>query len=123
MEFNVLKRDKRTIDRRHDLVISPENQQNHVKLERYQVTEEELRKIRNWFAHPNCIANRVTIASVTFNDKKASLLAQAIARNSSITSLHIKKCKIKVNHMEKIAHAIGSNESIESITFEKCNLL
>ena len=123
MEIAVLKRDLENLERRHDFLLGPENEQNHLKLGRYQVTEEELRATRKWLAHPNCIVDSLSISSVTFNDKKAKLLSQAISANDSINRLVFKKCKIRYNHMELISQAIGINESISDIWFEKCNLL
>lgn len=35
MEIAVLKRDQENIERRHDFLLGPENEQNHLKLERY----------------------------------------------------------------------------------------
>ena len=64
------------------------------------MTEEELRHTRKWLADCHCIVDRVTVSGVAFNDKKAKLLAQGISANDSINELCIKKCKIRVSHME-----------------------
>ena len=61
MEFNVLKRDLKTVERRHDHLLGPEHQQNHLKLARYQVTDEELRATRANLSRPNCIVDRILI--------------------------------------------------------------
>ena len=78
MEFNISKRDVRAVERRHDFLVGPANAQNHVTLARYQVTEEVLRDTRKMLSHKNCIIDRITVKTVTFNDKKAKLLAQGI---------------------------------------------
>ena len=70
------------------------------------MTEEELRHTRKWLADCHCIVDRVTVSGVAFNDKKAKLLApkfyvaQGISANDSINELCIKKCKIRVSHIE-----------------------
>ena len=97
MEFNVLKRDLQTLEWRHDCLLGPENKQNYMTLARYQVTEEKLREVREALKNCDCFVNRLTVSSVNFNDKKASLLAQGIEHNDSLTELHIKNCKIKPN--------------------------
>ena len=43
------------------------------------MTEDELRVTRARLSHPNCPVSKLTISSVTFNDKKAKLLAQGIS--------------------------------------------
>ena len=123
LEFSVLKRDVYTVERRHDFLLGPTNEQNHLKLDRYQVTEEELRNTRKWLAQRHCIIDRVTMTGVTLNDKKAKILAQGISANDTINELKIVKCKIRFNHMEMLCQAIGLNESIEYVRIEKCNLL
>ena len=71
MEFNILPRDTKTAEWRHDCLLGPENKQNYLTLARYQVTEEKLREVRQELKHCDCFVNRLTIKSVTFNDKKA----------------------------------------------------
>ena len=99
----MLKRDVKTAEWRHDCLLGPENEQNHLKLARYQVTEEELRKTRKLLADGYCIVDRLTLAAVTFNDKKAKLLAKGIELNDSIKELIFTKCKIRSFQMEVLS--------------------
>ena len=121
MNWVVLKRDVFEAERRQDLLLGPEMMQNHLKLERYDVTEDVLRRTRKQLSHPNCIIDRVTATSVTFNDTKARLFAEGITRNDTIKEIDIINCKIRGVHMETVSKAIGANESIEYIHFDKCN--
>lgn len=82
-------RDIFTVERRHDFLLGPTNEQNHLKLDRYQVTEEELRETRKWLAARHCIIDRVTMTGVTLNDKKAKIFSQGISANDSINELRI----------------------------------
>ena len=117
----LLKRDVFEKRRRHELLVGPEMMQNHLTLERYDATEDVLRMTRKQLSHPNCIVDRVTLTSVTFNDTKARLFAEGITRNDTIREVDIINCKIRGVHMEIVSKAIGANESIEYIQFNKCN--
>jgi len=123
MEFSVLKRDVKTVERRRHILLGPDNKQSHLKLFRYQVTEEKLREVRSLLSHRDCGIKRITVHHVTFNDKKAKLLAKGISLNDTINEVEIIKCKIKVNQMELLTRAIGTNESIETLLFENTSVL
>ena len=122
MDWNILKRDVQLIERRRVCLTRPRCEK-HLELQRYQVTEGKLRETRSKLSETNCVIDRVTVSQVTFNDKKASLLAQGLARNDTINTLTIQRSKIKVNQMETLMSAVCTNESIEYIRFEECNLL
>ena len=119
----ILKRDVKTVESRREILLRPENKQSHLKLSRYQVTEEKLREVRGLLASRDCKITRITVNHVNFNDKKAKLLAQGIAQNDTINELDFKKCKLKVDQMHELMQAIGTNESIETLLFDNVNFL
>ena len=80
----MVKRDRKSMEWKHDCLLGPDNRENHLKLARYEVTEEELRTTRSLLAQPFCNIDMMTITQVTFNDKKAKLLAQGINANDTI---------------------------------------
>jgi hypothetical protein len=90
MEFSVLKRDVKTVERRRKILIGHESKQSHLKLLRYQVTEERLREVRALLSTRDCKINRITVQHVTFNDKKAKLLAKGISLNDTINEVEIR---------------------------------
>lgn len=123
MEFCILKRDILDRDRRVEQLKTPSNENRHLKLSRYAVTVEELRKTRATLSDSNCAVDRLTVSRVVFTERKARILAQAIAGNDTIGEIKFTRCKMRTDEMQRLGDALSTSQSVHTLRFRTCNLI